>query len=79
MLILFTPVKHDVSAEYAAAPRIHGSRTHPYDVGYYGIALKPGTYTVQAGDAVRGIRCKGTKKVHLTHAISNLNFVCNHG
>ncbi len=79
MLILFTPVKHDVSAEYAAAPRIHGSRTHPYDVAYYGIALKPGTYTVQAGDAVRGIRCKGTKKVHLTHAISNLIFVCNHG
>ncbi len=79
VLILFTPVKHGISAGYAAAPRIHGSRARPYDVGYYGIALKPGTYTVAAGDPVRGIRCKGVKKVHLTHAISNLDFVCNHG
>jgi hypothetical protein len=78
VLVVFTPVKHGVAGGYAAAPSIHGSRAHPYDVGYYGIALKRGTYTVQAGDPVRGIRCKG-RRLHLTHAISNLNFVCNHG
>ncbi len=78
VLIVFTPVKHGSSVGYGAAPSIHSSPAHPYDVGYYGIALKPGTYTVQAGDPVRGIRCK-SRRLHLTHAMSNLNFVCSHG
>ena len=60
----------------ARAPQQPGSPVH---VGYYGIALKRGTYTLAGGDPVEHISCKAPKRLHLTHAISNLNFICKHG
>lgn len=63
---------------YAAAPSIHGSAAHPYDVGYYGLLMKPGTYTVVAGDPVTHIRCQ-QRTLHVTHSVSNFNLVCKRG
>jgi hypothetical protein len=78
VLMVFTPVTHGVQIGFAAAPGIHSSPGHPYDVGYYGIALKRGTYTLAGGDPIEHISCKAPKTLHLTHAI-NLNFVCKRG
>jgi hypothetical protein len=60
---------------YAAAPSIRGSVGHPYDVGYYGLVVKPGTYTVTAGDPITHVRCT-TRRLHVSHAASNFNLRC---
>ncbi|MDQ6804714.1 MAG: hypothetical protein M3065_07045 [Actinomycetota bacterium] len=77
MLFYFSAKRHGVLTPISsAAPTIHGSLTHPYDVGYYGVVIKkPGTYKVIAGDPVQGIRCK-TRALHVTHEVRTFNLAC---
>jgi hypothetical protein len=76
VLIYFEAKRHGVLTPlYASAPSIHGSPAHPFDVGYYGLLIKPGTYKVVAGDVFEHISCK-TRTLHLTHSISNFNITC---
>ena len=60
---------------YVAAPSLHSSPAHPYDLGYYGLLVKRGTYTVEAGDPIEHIACK-RRVVHITRPVHNLNLVC---
>jgi hypothetical protein len=77
VLIDFSAKRHGVLTPlYAAAPSVHGSVAHPYDVGYYGLTVKPGTYAVSAGDRLQNIRCK-SRRIHVTHPVYNFNLVCN--
>jgi hypothetical protein len=73
--VLVTFIHPHGQAGFAAVPRVNTSPGHPYDVGYYGIALKPGTYDVAAGDPVRRIAC-GRRVLHLKHPVHHYNFVC---
>lgn len=75
----FSVMRHGVLTPiYAAAPGVHGSSAHPYDVGYYGLVVKPGKYIVDAGDFFEHISC-GRRVVHITHDTSNLNLICKRG
>jgi len=76
-VIEFSAKRHGLLTPlFGAAPSVHGSVAHPYDVGYYGLTVKPGTYTVSAGDLFQHIRCK-SRTIHVIHAVSNFNLVCN--
>lgn len=77
VLIEFSAKRHGVlTALFGAAPSVHGSVAHPYDVGYYGLTVKPGTYTVSAGDRLQNIRCR-PRTIRVTHAVYNFNLLCN--
>lgn len=79
-VLIFIYVKHHGALRLVTdvGPRLHSSRAHPYDVGYYGLVLKPGTYTVAAGDPIEHVSC-ARRTVHLTHNTANFNFRCKRG
>ncbi len=79
VLIEFEAERHgQLEPIYGAAPSIHSSPAHPYDVGYYGLLMNPGTYVVIAGDPVTHTSCK-RRTLHLSHSIVNFNLVCKRG
>ena len=76
VLIEFSVKRRGVlTAVYGAAPSIHGSVAQPYDVGYYGLTVKPGTYTILAGDPIEHISCK-RRVLRITHSVTNIDLVC---
>jgi hypothetical protein len=76
VLIEFSVKRHGVLTPiYGAAPGIHGSAAHPYDVGYFGLRVKPATYTITAGDPIEHISC-GRRVIRIRHDLSNLHLVC---
>ena len=79
-VLIFFYVKHHAGMKLVAdaAPRLHSSRAHPYDVGYYGLVLKPGKYIVAAGDPVEHVSCK-RRTLRLSHNLNNFNLVCKRG